>query len=157
MKPKGIHVFVAVIVLAVAAAVVNAFFTIGSPTQERARRLDQQRVNDLQQISSSIDQYYNLNQRHLLPETLEALRQERNVYVGSIADPKTGQPYEYRRTGGDMSYELCATFETEAIADPQKPYAARPYPDAASGTNFWSHGVGRVCFDLTVQKWPVVK
>ena len=153
MKLKPFHVFQALVIFSVLAVVVTGFFVIGSPSEERARKLDQQRVNDLQQVTSAIDQYYNLNNRYQLPSSLLLIQQERNVYVASIVDPKTALPYEYQMIG-DMSYQLCATFEQDAQNDPQNPYAPKAYPAAPVGPNFWSHTAGRNCFDLTVQKWP---
>ena len=153
MQLRPFHIFQTLVILAVIAVIVTGFFVIGSPSQERARKLDQQRVNDLQQIQSAMDQYYNLSNRYQLPASLVAMQQERNVYLASVVDPKTAQPYEYRTTG-DMSYQLCATFEMDAQNDPQNPYAPKAYPAAPIGPNFWSHTVGRNCYDLTVQRWP---
>ena len=156
MKFKGIHMFVALVTVGVLSVIIAGFVTVGPPSLERARRLDQQRVNDLQQISSAVDQYYNQDGRDVLPSSLTDLRQTQNSYVPSLADPKTGQPYGYRVTSS-TAYELCATFEMDASStNPHEP--GLPYPPMmpmSKGTlNGWSHGVGRTCFPITVQKWP---
>ncbi len=66
---------------------------------ERARRLDTQRINDLESIASSIDQYYNNVNHSQLPASLDELKQERNIYIGNTIDPETGSPYGYARIG----------------------------------------------------------
>lgn len=112
-------------------------YVSGSPTQERARRLDEQRVSDLENVSNGIDQYWNMNQ--VLPKSLEELQAGRNIYIDSIIDPDSGEPYIYERIG-DVTYQLCANFTTETTQD------VRPAP--MSGTRFWTHNVGKTCFTL---------
>ena len=60
---------------------------------------------------------------------------------GTVADPATGQPYQYETTG-ERSYRLCATFETAQDA--------APIPDVH--LDQWRHGDGRQCFDREVEE-----
>jgi len=148
------RLFHAAIISAVLVAIVTGFWVVGSPAEQRAKRLDDQRVNDLQSISSAIEQYYNLNGRHQLPPTLAALRTEPNMYVSSMTDPKTGQEYPYYPTVGG-AYQLCATFETDTTGEASgtKPVPMRP----VSGSNvpsIWIHGTGITCSDYSVNIWP---
>ncbi|MBI4138838.1 hypothetical protein HY479_01670 [Candidatus Uhrbacteria bacterium] len=141
MKLNGIRIFTGLVVLAVASAVIAGFLTSGSPSSERARRLDQQRLSDLQQISFSVDTYWSLYKR--LPENIDALQRERNVYLGNVMDPETGDAYGYRAVA-TSTYELCAAFATDNTAEMPKPAYAPP------GQKFWDHSSGPKCYTLEV-------
>lgn len=141
MKFKGVHIFIAFVVLSVTASIVAGFMTIGSPKAERARQLDMQRINELQSITYAIDNYYNTLGK--LPASLTDLASQRNVYVQSIVDPATQAPYEYRTSDAD-SYELCATFDGESVMEPEY--------QGAQLQKFWMHTAGYKCYALDVQK-----
>ena len=117
--------------LAVAVAGVAAIGIIGSPATERARRLDDKRIADLQNVSASIDTYF--RSRKQLPATIADAGQERREALTEI-DP-LGTAYEYRPTGSDK-YGLCATFNRDS-SNPQN--------------SFWAHPAGRHCFALTAR------
>lgn len=136
MTPK--FLFVSLIALAVVVVVIAGLFTAGSPGAERTRRADQQRVNDLQQISYAVDQYWTRNGS--LPSSLDELAKSPDVAIQSIRDPQSGEPYAYRQASPLGEYQLCATFES---ATPQD--AARPVPPPDT---FWDHDVGEKCFEL---------
>jgi hypothetical protein len=122
-----------VLVFVVAAAVTTGIVIIGSPGEERTRRLDARRIEDLQGISAAIAVYHKRHQR--VPMSLEELSMEPGL--ASIArDPVTGGPYAYR-TFSANSYELCGTFERET-AD-------------ARAADFWSHSVGTQCFTQDIK------
>ncbi|MCM3878878.1 MAG: hypothetical protein ND807_02110 [Vicinamibacterales bacterium] len=113
------------------AVVVGGLYMIGSPGEERVRKMDQRRLSDLQRIQSAINVY---GLRHpSLPVSIDALSQEPGMGIPA-RDPATGQQYEYSPKG-EKVYELCAVFE-------------RP-SDGAAG--FWSHGTGRQCFQVTAR------
>lgn len=133
MRASGTTVLVVAIVGVVIAAVVGGLSLIGSPNQERARRVDMRRVADLRGIAAAMDRYWT---RHgSLPQSLDALERERGFSIEST-DPETGQPYEYR-PGSQGAYSLCAQFAESSTQAQQ----TRP-------EKFWSHGAGRQCFDL---------
>ena len=104
-------------------------FLIGSPSNERARRLDAQRVEALRHISESVNLYFSRHGR--LPTNLEELSREGGV-VG-LTEP-SARPYEYR-INADEAYELCGTFQRDS--------AER---EPTFGDDFWSHAPGRQCF-----------
>ena len=134
---NGKRLFVGVIAIAVVAAVVGGLIMTGSPEAERMRRADQQRINDLQQISYAVDAYWNRVQA--LPASLDDLAKNPDVYLQNIRDPRTTQPYEFRSTGA-QSYELCATFDADSTSGPDHPIAATE--------TFWTHGPGHRCYAL---------
>ena len=149
-KDMGPKIFVGAVILVVAAAAIGGLFVAGAPSQERARQFDNRRINDLQQLSQAVDQYWTRNAR--LPEALTDLQNRREYYVPSLLDPRTKDAYEYRVTAG-KTYELCASFETDASTDALRDKYAQPYY-SPEGTDFWGHGLGRVCFTIEAQNVP---
>jgi hypothetical protein len=129
----GKRTLVIVLVILVALAVARGIFIIGSPSEERTRRLDARRVEDLQRISRAVEVYHQRHQR--VPASVEELSKEPGLSV-IARDPVTEEPYAYRSVNAN-SYELCGTFERETA-------------DARSA-NFWSHGAGGQCFTLNVK------
>ena len=132
--------FVWCIIIVVAGAVAAGFFIIGSPQEQRLRRFDERRVQDLQIIQSEIIHYRQLKER--LPETLEALRDDIRGFAPP-RDPKNGEPYEYAPTG-PLSFSLCAVFDVSA----ESPSPGGPYYE----TQNWNHDAGSFCFDRTIDK-----
>ena len=126
----------AIVTIAVTAAIVVGIYLLGSPTDERARRLDERRVQDLSEIARAADVYWTRNTR--LPASLDALRTETGANI-TIADPATGMSYEFRPLEGER-YELCAVFEGESRDS-----------DRGFGAGFWSHRGGRQCFQRDAQ------
>jgi hypothetical protein len=124
------RVVIVVAALAVLGALGGGFYLIGPPADERARRLDGRRENDLRQLRLAIDLYWTRNNR--LPASLDELATEAGTTIYS-RDPETGQPYEYSVKPPDQ-YELCATFARES-----------------AGRHFWSHHVGHRCFPIVAR------
>jgi hypothetical protein len=124
------------VVAVVAAVAAGGLFLAGAPSDERARRLDARRVEDLQRISASTNVYFHRHGR--LPSSVEELSREGGSNV-DVGEPSKG-PYEYR-VRGERAYELCATFQRDSAE-------RRPRPQS----DFWSHGPGRNCFQLEVKK-----
>jgi hypothetical protein len=120
--------------LSVVAVTVAGLFAIGSPSDERARRLDDRRVEDLEAISRATDVYY--QRHHELPASLAALGHEGGFSIKE-QDP-LGTAYEYRITGAE-AYELCATFERES-------------EEGRRFDGVWSHAAGSRCFPLKVRE-----
>ena len=121
----------ALVTTVVAVAIVTGIVMLGSPSEERRRRLDQRRVQDLTNLARAVDLYWT---RHAtLPASVPELLKEPGGRV-SATDPGTSEQYEYRVLDGGQ-YELCARFERESR-------------DAGSilGDNFWAHAPGRQCF-----------
>ena len=127
----------AVVALAVGAAVL----VLDSPAEERRRRLDERRVQDLQATAQVIDLYWTL--QGALPRDLEALVEWRGIDAPRT-DPVTEEPYRYRVTG-EATYELCATFARET-SDWE---AGRPWRPHAP---YWHHPAGEHCFELEAEE-----
>ena len=117
--------------VAVVGAVAVGVFLLGSPSEERTRRLDERRVSDLGALSSAVDVYWTRHQK--LPASLDELRSE-PVGRLDLQDPSSGRSYEYRALA-ERSYEVCAVFERDSATQD------RPVLDGV-----WAHRAGRQCF-----------
>ena len=128
---------IAVVAVVIVAAVIGGIILLDSPAQERLRRLDERRVDDLHQLAYGVDIYW--TREGSLPASLAELSEQERI-ARDLADPATGQPYEYRVLG-DRTFELCAVFARDTGTD------GRDIPDRS----FWLHGPGRQCFEVEAQ------
>lgn len=125
--------FILVVIVALA-SVVGAFFVVDPPAKARALKFDQERSNDLSNLSSVVFNNYNDNKK--LPDDLSA------APFNNFHDPETNQPYEYLALSTDQ-YQLCATFSLPVEKNEQ---------DMMPGMDNWYyHGGGRQCFTKSVQ------
>ncbi len=124
-------------VAAVVTAVVAGLFVLGSPSEERARRVDRRRVADLQAIAAATDLFWTRQAR--LPASLDELAAEPGVSI-SAREPAGSEAYGYQPRDS-IRYELCANFERETEATLRDP-----------ARNLWAHGSGRQCFQLEAEK-----
>ena len=137
------------ILLVVLAGIVTGFVYAGSPAEERLRRIDMDRVNDLQMLQSEVVNYWQAKEE--LPEDLAALMDDIRGYA-IPTDPETGVPYEYRTTA-PLSFELCATFARATEEDSRSNiFAPQPliYPAPYQKGESWVHPHGRTCFSRTI-------
>lgn len=128
-------IFVAIVIVSIVLAVGYALYLIGTPQQQRTSQFDRARVSDLEQISSGVSSYWTANEE--LPKTLGDLKAQSFVFIRSIEDPETQEPYEYTIID-ENSYELCAVFKTESDS---KIFSQQQ----------WNHGIGRTCFEREAQ------
>lgn len=130
----------------VAVATVYGFFVAGSPFAERMRRFDARRVQDLQSIQWQVINYW--QRKDKLPAKLDDLRDEISGFVPP-RDPEAGAAYEHRALG-NLTFELCATFKTDSSLTSEPSSKPPPVaPPFGLGDN-WAHGIGRVCFERTI-------
>ena len=127
------------------------FLIIGTPQNQRALRIDQQRINDLQNIQYQVLNYW--QQKESLPATLADLQ---DPLSGTIVpfDPVTNAPYQYRRNS-PLDFTLCAAFATEG--GDMYGRAGIPKPISYGGVSeTWNHGVGETCFDRSIdpERYP---
>lgn len=129
-------------VILVVVAIVGGFLAIGSPAQERERKLDDQRVSDLSSIQSEVLSYWQMKGE--LPKDLSDLDDSLSYFV-LPSDPETKAPYEYS-VMASTTFQLCATFGAPSRVEDES--MARPYYEGLSGS--FPHGEGRTCFDRTI-------
>ena len=138
----------------VVVTIIVGFVIAGTPATQRARRFDEQRVNDLQMIQGQVLDYW--MRKAALPATAEDLNNPLNGF-SFPHDPDTGTPYTYRPTGA-LSFELCADFQTDGSGSPYtspyiitKPINPRPLSNDGMMTQEpWTHGKGTACFTRTI-------
>ncbi len=156
--------FPIIAIVIVCAGVIYSFTVIGTPGHQRALRLDQKRMEDLQNIQSQVITYW--QQKEKLSETLEGMLDPLNNWQVIPKDPEfqKGQNYEYKKIG-DMEFELCAVFSKPIPSGWQenggsypmsmydiavsKEMSARPGYSGAQNQN-WDHEAGRTCFTRTI-------
>ncbi|MFA6428803.1 MAG: DUF5671 domain-containing protein [Candidatus Buchananbacteria bacterium] len=124
--------------------IIAGFFIVGSPTTQRARRFDEQRVNDLQNIKSEIINYW--QKKQVLPTKLDTLTDTVSGFTAPT-DPATKAAYEYT-TSGNLTFELCATFQQASLD--QNNTTIRYIGIYNEPANAWKHNTGRKCFPVTI-------
>lgn len=112
-------------------SVFGGFFVIGSPFTQRARRLDEMRVQNLSMLQNNIIYSYWIP-KGKLPASVKDVEQ----VAGWSNDPETNTPYSYRMLS-NLSFELCANFLLASGKDDYKSFATHEN---------WSHKAGRTCF-----------
>jgi hypothetical protein len=122
--------------VAMIGAVLAGFYVMGSPTQQRKRHLDNQRVLALSMMSNSIHLYW--SQHGALPSERSAI----SIDPRWQNDPITDKPYAYSRMGED-SYSLCANFEV--ASDGEDTDEPLPHMYVPTGDR-WKHPAGAHCF-----------
>jgi len=137
-KPKNVAWAVGAIVLV---SVVAGFFIVGSPAEQRERRFDGQRIEDLRDIQNRVINYW--SRKGTLPGAIGNLQDELSGFRLPV-DPETEENYGYMVLGG-LEFELCATFNTTSN-DRVEREVLRKDPYLYS----WEHGEGRVCFERTI-------
>lgn len=163
------------IICVVTGIIIFTFFVIGSPMEVRLRQLDTQRISDLGTIQYQIIYYWQT--KEVLPDKLADLTDAISGFR-SPRDPERGIDYEYEKKS-DMGFMLCATFSRASLEKdkegvkyyptdtyPMNAYSARsmmPSPEFIKGGEDvqwnWAHGVGRSCFERTIDKerYPSLK
>ncbi|MDB5238431.1 MAG: hypothetical protein JWM46_701 [Candidatus Kaiserbacteria bacterium] len=142
--------------LVVLLTIIAGFFIMGSPSQVRMYRFDDQKVSDLTNLQWQIVNYY--QQKGALPADLSMLQDPISGYQVPT-DPQTGNPYAYRVTTAPYSFEMCADFNAtsdhSAIAAPVK--APQAHVGGSIENSTWTHDAGSTCFERTIdpQMYPV--
>lgn len=132
-----------VLAAVVAGAIAGSFIVLGSPTSQKEKRFDEARSYDLRYLRSDIEEY--AYDKGKLPRDLSVLSY---MYY----DPQTGDPYEYKVTGG-ATYSLCANFSQASSEKPSEETFRRVYghsmPKPSTADDVYTHGRGYTCFDFT--------
>ena len=139
-----------VLACVVLASIVAGFFIVGTPTEQRARRFDEQRVGDLQILQSQILNYW--IQKQSLPSNLNILEDSISGFLVP-KDPDSDAPYEYL-IASPLSFELCATFKTstkdfKASYKGSRDFYVEPVSYGSFQQN-WDHEAERACFQRTI-------
>ena len=153
----------------VLASIVGGFLIMGTPGEARAKKMDAQRITDLQNIQWQVVSYW--QQKEKMPKALTDLTDRLGGWQAP-KDPQTSATYEYV-LDKDLTFELCANFSRNNLGESKKlkgrggygsnTSIAYPTPiyDGVSGTatDNWEHNAGKVCFTRTIDpdKYPPIK
>jgi hypothetical protein len=148
-------------------SIIYSFSIMGSPKNQRMLRLDERRVNDLQNIQYQIITYW--QQKEKLPEKITDISNSLSGYSLPL-DPEfeKGKTYKYVVLD-DLSFQLCATFYLPMQnswtgykngkirpmpLDEKETDFVLSYPSAVSfGVNeSWDHMEGDNCFTRTIDE-----
>ena len=128
-------------------SIVLGFWVMGSPYTQKEKRFDAERVSHLQTIQYQIVSYWQAKQK--LPTALNDIKNPLSGFVLPV-DPVDQTSYEYI-VKGVTSFQLCATFTRETPKGVGlEGYATPDYPYKDAMSENWQHGVGKVCFDRTI-------
>jgi hypothetical protein len=133
-KFSGVTFLAVISTVVVLLAVIAAVIIMDPPGVQRKRRIDAHRVNNLKNISTAIDSYW--ERKKSLPASLNVLDREPGLKI-PLKDPETGHPYNYEVLDKE-SYRLCAVFAVDSSDEAEEYGSLRK----------WSHGAGRHCFNL---------
>ena len=150
---KTFQIFGLVISVIIIIGIILGFVAGGSPAMERKRGFDEQRANDLADISQCLENYARQYKR--LPNSLEELNKTTYSYCANKKDPKTNKSYEYNiisqsKTVGknkEAEFELCANFALKSESNLPDGYPMHRY----GHPNQWEeHTAGRNCDRMQV-------
>jgi hypothetical protein len=120
----------------VVAGLVAALAHLGSPGERRLRRIDDDRIGDLQALRSALVESAERTGR--LPDSLDSIDGSNGYRTTKRRDPVSGAQYDYEVLAADR-FRLCAEFD--------RPTDRRRSRDPESA---WEHPRGRHCFTFTV-------
>lgn len=139
---KRDYILIGIVSLIVIFALIAGFIAVGGPGQARDQKFDEERVQDIQSLKSSIQNYYYDNK--ILPKTLSALDSTSYNYdENNKKDPQTGHEYEYSTTSS-IGYKICATFNLDS-SEKKDSYSYYGY------NKEFQHPKGYHCFTFKVQ------
>ena len=118
------------VTVAVVVAVVFGLLALGSPQDERRRKLDDVRQSDLMALRAAVADHF--ERTGALPASLAALEAP-----SPLVDPAAA-PYEYEVLD-DSTFRLCATFDYATEGDPAR-FQFDP----------WAHRAGRQCYRFRI-------
>ena len=137
---RGVRLLAAAVSAAVATVLIVGLSGIAGPLRARAQRFDDARVEDLRQIASAVDEYW--DEEGTLPPDLDTLANRRGVVI-ELDDPQSGELYRYEPLT-PPEFRLCAEFLLEERDDTTAALERR----GIGLERFWHHPAGPHCFTL---------
>lgn len=149
--------------LFIIASIIWSFSIIGSPSEQRAWRMDERRIQDLQSLQWQIISFW--QQKESLPTDIKELSNPLSGFTIPV-DPEfaNGLVYEYEIIK-DTTFSLCATFSADMPQGWQeysngggvmpmfsegRDMAVSSYPSMGGTNESWDHDMGRTCFERTI-------
>ncbi|MFT5179531.1 MAG: hypothetical protein ACI9GH_000418 [Candidatus Paceibacteria bacterium] len=133
------------VIVVIIGTIVGAFVAIGTPSEQRDARIDEQRINDLRVVQSEVIGFYTSKKR--LPESIDELEDVLRGFQPPV-DPESDESYKYS-VNGTETFTLCADFNSKQdYLEKRREY----YYDDYYGTDawIWNHIKGETCFERTI-------
>ncbi|MEI6835663.1 MAG: DUF5671 domain-containing protein [Candidatus Falkowbacteria bacterium] len=111
-KSKVVRIFFWASLVIITAAFIASWFFIESPVLTRAKRLDQNLVNNITSVENAVNAY---NEKYKkLPDNISQVQSNNDIYLDarSLTDAENGNPIVYQKTS-ESTFQLCATFRTD--------------------------------------------
>jgi len=139
-KNKYMMKYIPYTILSICFAVfVMGVYFVGNPSQARAERYDQQRIDDLRALHYGVQTHYQMQKK--LPASLLDIDTD---YGQMYGDPETGESYEYMVVS-DNTYKICAIFSTSNMTEYREGHI-REYQLSEK------HEKGHHCFERQIPK-----
>lgn len=120
---------------------ISAFLIVESPSDSRDRKLDEKIIQDFNNIKYALDAFH--SQEGELPQTLNELVEDSDVFSLNLINPVTEKEYFYEKVE-EKEYELCTDFSSSSEKNTSNYY-----------NNFWKHEKGYDCIKKEVNKDPL--
>ncbi|EKE07602.1 MAG: hypothetical protein ACD_18C00031G0001, partial [uncultured bacterium] len=133
-----LKILATILSLVVLGSIIAGFFIVGTPQEQRNKRFDNQRVQNLSEIQEQIILYW--QQKENLPTNLEELTNDISGFVAPT-DPETKHSYEYN-VKSDLTFEICANFETTVNQEESKAMGMYDYYSPGYTPQNWAHTTG---------------
>lgn len=144
-----IYITVTIISVVVLSALGYAFTRVGSPTDLRNKKIDDERSSHLSSIRNEVNFYFEQNGK--LPKTLYELNND-DYLKSQLNDPQTLQPYTYKILDQD-TYQLCASFSSDSKNKEKERLRVYPGPADSREADFYVHPQGNFCFEATIPEY----
>lgn len=110
-KDWVVRTFLIVTLVLTIGSLIGSFFFVETPTQARARKHDEQVLNQFSELDSAFNTYF--AKYNKLPDTLvSGLTETPYLTADKYVDPISKKAYVYKKTAND-AYQLCADFQTD--------------------------------------------
>lgn len=168
LQPGAGKIFASGAIVIVLISLVFGFYIMGAPWTAREKRLDAQRVSDLQNIQWQVVNFW--QQKGSIPTQLSDMEDSISGWR-TPNDPVTNLPYTYENSGIGENFSLCADFSRSNIGEADAlrgrggsyatPYSYYPSYNTVSmsatqkagdsiSTGSWEHEMGNYCFERTI-------
>jgi hypothetical protein len=142
-----VRIFFGLTLLITVAAFVAAWFFIESPQTTRARRLDQNLMQNIYSLDLAVSNYY--DRHHQLPNSFTDLENDKNINLAKslLVDPASQAPIVYQKTS-ERDFALCATWRLSNLSDSTG--TTRPVGDTSQ-----EHAAGYQCLPGVLSGTPL--
>jgi len=135
-----------VLSIVILASIILGFFIVGTPADQRNRKNDEKRIENLQIIQNQIINYW--TQKEILPQNISELEDDISGFIVP-KDPESELMYEYNIVDS-LSFELCAIFKTSSKDFGITSEKIIPVSIYDSFQQNWNHEAERTCFERTI-------